>query len=239
LHNNNVLSVKININSSANFSFITYNAFDKFSEITALTTLRCDVIDGLNSTEPCVILPRVIPQIMSSLELPFVVFVAGRQVHAVNVADISTIIIDSSHQSEPVIIPDTDALITAQKGIALAVLTADCLPVFLYDTSNRVAGLVHAGKKGTEREITAIAIKTMMQSYNCNPRNIVALLGVSIGPCCYPVDLWEENRRQLEKQGIREIHNPGICTGCHTELFYSYRVEKGTTGRMISILLMK
>jgi polyphenol oxidase len=238
-HKTGILTDNISLHSSKSLSFITYSALDKFSSITVLTTLRSSIIDNINSSHVSVILPMIIPLIKTAFRVPISSFIAGRQVHSANVADVSSITIGSSNMDQPVILSDTDGLITAQKGMALVVLTADCLPVFLYDDSKHIAGLVHAGRKGTELEISAAAVKEMVKLHNCNPSDIVALIGASIGPCCYQVDLWEENRRQLEKQGIREIHSQGICTGCHTELFYSYHVEKGTTGRMVSIILME
>ncbi len=44
-------------------------------------------------------------------------------------------------------------------------------------------------------------------------------------------DMWEANRRQLAASGVKQIIQSGLCTACHTELFFSHRAEKGRTGR--------
>ena len=230
---------KANLHPSCSISYVTYKPFNKYPGISALTTARSSIIDSLASSNPDDILPAVIPAIMPALEMASAKFVAGRQVHSSNIADVNISARGEIGPNLTMILRDTDGLVTNTKGIVLCVLTADCLPVFLYDPVKKVAALLHAGRKGTEAGICAIGASRMVESYACIPENIIALIGISIGPCCYPVNLWEENRRQLERQGICEIYNPQICTGCHTEMFYSYRVEKGTTGRMVSALLLR
>jgi copper oxidase (laccase) domain-containing protein len=65
---------------------------------------------------------------------------------------------------------------------------------------------------------------------------------VTIGPCirppCYEVDFAAEIRRQAAGEGVLEIHDEEICTACHPERYYSYRREKGMTGRMLATLTL-
>jgi len=80
-----------------------------------------------------------------------------------------------------------DALITRSSGVALAMSSADCVPLLFYDPVERVAGLAHAGWRGTARGIAAITIHAMREQFGCSPTNIRVGIGPSIGPCCYEV----------------------------------------------------
>lgn len=86
------------------------------------------------------------------------------------------------------LIPDCDAIITDKPNLALAVTAADCVPVLLYDPVRRAIGAVHAGWRGTVLGIAGKAVQAMVQTYGCNPADILAEVGPSIGPCCYEVD---------------------------------------------------
>jgi YfiH family protein len=80
-----------------------------------------------------------------------------------------------------------DALITRHCGVALAMSSADCVPLMCYDPVERVIGLVHAGWRGTARGIAAITLQAMSEQFGSEPKNIRAGIGPSIGPCCYEV----------------------------------------------------
>ena len=81
-----------------------------------------------------------------------------------------------------------DALVTAVSGYALGVFTADCLPIILFDPVQGVAGIVHAGWRGTAKAICQKALKVMAKNYDSIGENILAAMGPCIGPCCYEVD---------------------------------------------------
>lgn len=86
------------------------------------------------------------------------------------------------------VIPNADGLITDRRGLALVITAADCVPVYLYDPVRRVIGMVHAGWRGTVAGIAAAAVRAMQAHYGCDPADIHAAIGPSIGPCCYEVD---------------------------------------------------
>ena len=88
----------------------------------------------------------------------------------------------------PHILGEADALITNQKGFLLSVRTADCVPILLYDKTNRVIGAVHAGWRGTFMQIASKTIKRMGELYGSNPSDIQVTIGPTIGLCCYEVD---------------------------------------------------
>ena len=82
---------------------------------------------------------------------------------------------------------DGDAIITNEKNVPLVILTADCVPVILVDTENKAVGLAHAGGRGTYGKICEETLKSMQENYNTNPENVIAIIGPSIGSCCYEV----------------------------------------------------
>jgi YfiH family protein len=162
-------------------------------------------------------------------------------------------------------IEDCDALITNLKGVVLSVLTADCVPVLLYDKQKGVVAAVHAGWKGTKAQIVSKTVQKMKESYGCDPENIIAGIAPSIGRCCYEVgedvaghffdilegfdtkgekymlDLPFINKQQLLNAGIPEenIEMSHTCTACDVERFFSYRKEQGCSGRFMSMIGMK
>ncbi len=80
-----------------------------------------------------------------------------------------------------------DALITQQRGVAIALSFADCTPIALYDPVEQVIGIAHGGWRGTARGIAIATIDAMRENFGSHPRNIYAGIGPTIGPCCYEV----------------------------------------------------
>jgi YfiH family protein len=81
-----------------------------------------------------------------------------------------------------------DALITAARGAALAVFTADCVPILLYDPVRGAAGAVHAGWRGTAANIAGAAADAMSRELGCAPDDIRAAVGPCISRCCFETD---------------------------------------------------
>ena len=82
---------------------------------------------------------------------------------------------------------DGDAIITNEKNVPLLILTADCVPVVLVDTKNKAVGLAHASWRGTYAKICEKTLKAMKDNYDTNPKDVIAIIGPSIGSCCYEV----------------------------------------------------
>jgi hypothetical protein len=161
-----------------------------------------------------------------------------------------------------------DAMVTNVPKICLMVQVADCVPVLLYDPVKKVIGAVHAGYKGTILKIAENAVKSMIKQYRSDPNDIYVGIGPSIGPCCYEVgkevvkevkdslkngkdlinvrkgksffDLWKANRSQVEACGVprQNIEVAGICTNDRTDMFFSFRAGKGTTGRFAAGIML-
>jgi len=81
-----------------------------------------------------------------------------------------------------------DALITNLPDLALAVSTADCLPILIHDPIHRAVAAVHAGWRSTARRIVARALVSMATAYGTNPADCRIAIGPGIRGCCYEVD---------------------------------------------------
>jgi len=82
---------------------------------------------------------------------------------------------------------DGDAMITQVKDYALAVQTADCLPVLIADPIKKVAAAVHSGWRGTLARILQKTIGEMERAFGSNPEHLVAAIGPGIRACCFEV----------------------------------------------------
>ena len=150
----------------------------------------------------------------------------------------------------------TDAFITDQLHIPLAVFTADCLSVFLYDPAVPSIGIVHAGWRGTKEGVVTAAIQKMRELFGIDTDYLQVAFGPAIRQCCYEVgeefngffpdevisrngkyyfDIAEANKRQVCAAGVKQkyIFDAHFCTACHPDTFFSYRREGKGCGRMI------
>jgi len=196
-----------------------------------------------------------------SLLYPSMVWVMAEQTHSDSIFVVENREGYGWLPHEP-LIASSDALITNQKGVMLSVLTADCVPVLLYDPSCEAIGVVHAGWRGTAQEIVLKTVKRMQEKYGCLPEEIIATIAPSILSCCYEVDAsvaqhffayphtmqkkgekyWLDlalvNEAQLLKAGLKgeNIEQSKLCTSCCVDHFFSYRKEQGCSGRFMSFI---
>jgi hypothetical protein len=131
-----------------------------------------------------------------------------------------------------------DGLITDQPQRCLGIYVADCCAVYLVDSKRRAIGLVHSGKKGTELNIVSKAIEAMSSNFGCEPGDLVVQLSPCIRPPHYEIDFAAEIARQCRDLGVGSVHDSGACTACDLARYYSYRAEKGRTGRMLAFLAL-
>jgi copper oxidase (laccase) domain-containing protein len=99
-----------------------------------------------------------------------------------------------------------------------------------------VIGLAHAGKEGTRLGVVPAAIETMRAQFGSRAPDLVVQLSPCIRPPDFEVDFAAEICRQCERCGVESIHDDGTSTAGDLTRFYSYRMEKGRTGRMLALL---
>lgn len=184
--------------------------------------------------------------------------VSLKQTHSANV-----VIVDNSNREllkhpEPSL--EGDALITALPDTVLLVKVADCQPLLLADPVQKVIAAVHSGWRGSVQNIIGKTIAVMQEKMSCDPANIVAGIGPSLGPCCaefvnykdelpptfWPYKLgenhfnfWRISAMQMKEAGVPEdnIEISGFCTVCNPNLFFSYRRDK-ITGRFGAAIML-
>jgi len=163
--------------------------------------------------------------------------------------------------------PETaDGMVTDERGLLLAIQTADCVPVLVVDPEHKAVGAFHAGWRGTAQSIVEHGVRQMKAEFGSRPEHLEAALGPCIGGCCYEVgedvreefrrqfsdaeelfeetadglrlDLVEANRRQLQRAGLSAERTFALnaCTACGPEGFFSYRKSGGRTGRMMAVI---
>ena len=134
---------------------------------------------------------------------------------------------------------DTDGLMTNVPGLCLGIYVADCCAIYLADPVKRAIALLHSGKKGTELGIATRAIETMVREYGSNPADIVAQLSPCIRPPQYEIDFAAGIRSQLCDAGVGQVSDSNANTAADLDRYYSYRMEKGKTGRLLALLMIE
>jgi len=129
-----------------------------------------------------------------------------------------------------------DGIATNQRKILLGIHVADCCAVYIVDPKTPAIGLVHSGRRGTELGVVSNAIMQMSARFGSQPLDLIVQLSPCIRPPHYEIDFAAKIIEQCRAQGVNEIHESSVCTACHVDLYYSYRAEKGRTGRMLALL---
>jgi polyphenol oxidase len=176
-----------------------------------------------------------------------------RQVHGAEVRRLTSESARQARHASPDQLTQADGLVTAQPGLAPTVLTADCLPIAIL--GDGVAAMLHGGWRGLEAGIVAAGVKRVREINPTGP--LSAAIGPGARACCYEVgpevhaafagqpdpvhrganlDLPAIARHELERAGVTEIHDIGLCTMCSDpSLFFSHRRDNGVTGRQAGI----
>lgn len=155
-----------------------------------------------------------------------------------------------------------DGWLISKPGVAAAVYTADCVPLFLWSDDGNAAGVFHAGWRGTEKKMAKAAVTAFRERLGITASKLNAATGAHINSCCFKVgeeftklfpaavlirrgeslymDLAAETRRQLVEAGVpaAKIGAPAPCTACHPDDYFSYRRDK-QDARLLALLTVK
>jgi YfiH family protein len=156
---------------------------------------------------------------------------------------------------------EADASFTSARNRVCAVLTADCLPLFICDQAGTQVAAIHAGWRGLANGI----IESTLSAFKQPRESLLVWLGPAIGPQKFEVgsdvyeaftrkdaaseagfkphtpgkwlaDLYTLAKIRLTSMGITQVYGGQFCTYSQPDLFYSYRRDKGQTGRMASLI---
>ena len=207
---------------------INHPAWDKFNNIFYTFTEKVDYLD-IDHLDNC-------QNILSSQNIKVDKVITAKQVHGSLVNIIST----SSKKSDQ----DEDGLITNSPGIALAIRTADCIPILIFDPQKKVISALHSGWKGTRLEILKEAVIKMKTHFNSHLDDIHVLTGPHIYDCCYEIkedvadqfknpdttaqpivqrgkrskrtylNLLAQIKMTAQQLGLKHFDSIGLCTAC-------------------------
>lgn len=208
-------------------------------------------------------------KIADVLLIPIHQIVIPFQNHGTEVREIDEAYFQFSDAQQAEFLCGVDALFTTMPTTCIGVATADCVPLLLFDPEIKVVAVAHAGWRGTCGRIAEKTVCAMIDKYNCNPANIIVVIGPSISPQVYKVglevvgdfenagfdisqlvsksdnsfflDLWAANRQSLMAVGVlpENIEIAGICTYTEHERFFSARRLGLKSGRMMSGIMLR
>ena len=179
-----------------------------------------------------------------------------KQIHSNIVHEVG----NNEFPSEP---PEGDAAETSLRGVAIGIMTADCVPILIADGRGRRVAAAHAGWRGTAQAVVRKTVEFMASRDGISAGDLSAAIGPHIGVCCMEVgeevvdrfsqpeiierqpgwtkphlDLGKANRLQMIAAGMppERIQVSTLCTRCRGDMFHSYRRDGNRAGRMLSLI---
>ncbi len=169
---------------------------------------------------------------------------------------------------KPGFIGESDAMITKQKGIGLAISSADCTPIFIYDNENKIIAAVHSGWRSTQKKILKKTLNNLSHHFNSKSEKLFCFVGPSISQENYEVgsevavlfdtkyllmhkaddnsnkiflDVKQANVDMLLEFGIpnSQIEVSPLCSYSEKDLLHSFRRDGNLSGRALGVLTMK
>lgn len=265
------------INEKNKFKYLTFSSLEKYLDLFHCFTTRLGGVSegcyesmnlGMRTDDKVENIYKNYEILADSLSINLRDMVKAYQTHTSNIRYVTEDDKGKIYDETPGY-KDVDGLITDKQNIILSTSHADCTPIFFYDPVRRVIGMAHAGWRGTVKNIAVNMIQKFAEDFNSNPKDIIAVIGPSLGQCCFEVDkdvaeiilstnkdyeefmeikgikyhfdLWAINKYILLSQGLKSenIEISGLCTKCNNDLFFSHRGQKGKRGLMSGIIMMK
>ncbi|MEJ2195606.1 MAG: peptidoglycan editing factor PgeF [Ignavibacteriaceae bacterium] len=158
---------------------------------------------------------------------------------------------------------ESDAMITTKKGIGLALSTADCCAIFIFDVVKQIIAGVHSGWRGTSKRILSKVLKILFDEYSSKPENLVCYLSPSISKANYQVgpevaqqfdlryimpvgenfllNISKINYDILSHSGVKpqNIQLSNLCSYEYSSILHSYRRDGKESGRSLGVIVMK
>jgi YfiH family protein len=187
----------------------------------------------------------------------------ARQVHGARVLRVAAAGLGQGPPEAKAPLGEADGLVTAEPGLLLAVLTADCAPVLLADPAAGVVGAVHGGWRGLAAGVVEAGVAAMA-ALGADPAACVGLVGPAIGGCCYEVGpevreavggrlpaalaTTRDGRPALDPAagaaealalaGVGQVRVAGECTFDLEGRYFSHRRDHGRTGRQAGLVAL-
>ena len=158
---------------------------------------------------------------------------------------------------------ESDALITTSTNLGLAISSADCPAIFIYDPVNKIAAAVHSGWRGTAKQILRKTIIKLKNEFKSNPSDLIIYLGPSISQINYEVgedvaenfdeefifknegryylDIKAANKKMMLDEGVKKtnIQISKLCSYEYESVLHSYRRDGQKSGRALGVIAMK
>lgn len=222
---------------------------------------------GFNSGDHAVAVTENRIKLCNSLEIDPECMVFPKQTHTATIKTITTNFFELRQEDRKHFLNETDAVITNLKGVCVAIKTADCVPVLLFDHKRKAIAAIHAGWRGTVQNIVLKTIQKMAAEFGTVPSDLYAGICPSISPEVYEVgeevwkqfdasfysetnpfktgkrllDLWRSNFQQMIMAGIPEnqVEIAQTCTFSDPDRFFSARRDGLKTGRMATGIMLR
>jgi len=158
---------------------------------------------------------------------------------------------------------ESDAMITTEKNLGLALSSADCCTIYIYNPQKNLIAAVHSGWRGTSKKILLKVLKHLSENYACDPADLICYLGPSISQNNY--ELGEDVARQFEEKYLdrqqdkfflniskinydilvnfgvvkNNIQASHLCSYEYSTILHSYRRDGKYSGRAFGVFAMK
>lgn len=202
-----------------------------------------------------------------TLGIPYSHLVGAHQVHGTEVKLVDAGLVEMNRESRNNVLEGFDALICNTPGICIAVTTADCVPILLFDTVTKTIAVIHSGWRSTLNNIVNFTLSSMKEHFSVSPASVVAAIGPCISGKVYEVGTELETQfrqkgfdtdayfqktgngkylfdirlaveSQLQMAGIQNIEVSPHCTFSEPERFFSARRQGIMSGRMLSGIML-
>ena len=172
--------------------------------------------------------------IIKATEPDFPKMISVQQVHGTDV-----LVVDHPVQVGEKFSGGWDAILTNQPNLLVTVRTADCVPLLLADSHQRIVGTVHAGWRGAVNGIIPKTLERMKKEFGCAMDSIQMAIGPSAGPCCYEVDtpvIGPLQKNFSDWQSVLTMHSEQVGKIDLKELIRRQAMESGIPTEQIHTL---